>query len=214
MSFEAICKRLPEKEAGILISVRASAERLLNHTPRFRFFTLHGTEHLTSLFDIFEILIEGHLELSRDEIFLLALAICIHDLGMVVTLRDKDLPEILEGEPAFPDPATFENYVRENHHDLVEEYTNQHFGFLTDLGLSPMQVSQIVDISRCHRKIDLDAQFGVTMARIPSFGFFCQNATRLNSSYTYDVTRSACGIPRVEQSVNLGRLALADFPDR
>jgi hypothetical protein len=162
MSFEAICERLQEREVGILRAVRASSERLLNHTPRFRFFTLHGTEHLNSLYEIFEILLEGHVELSRDEIFLLALAICIHDLGMVVTLRDKDLGEILEGKPAFPDPASFENYVRQNHHDLVEEYTNQHFGFLTDLGLSPMQVAQIVDISRCHRKVDLDAQFGVT----------------------------------------------------
>ncbi len=108
MSFEAICKRLPEREVAVLTAVRASAERLLNHTPRFRIFTFHGTEHLNTLFEIFEILLEGRVELSSDEIFLLALAICIHDLGMVVTLRDKDLAEILEGKPAFPDPASFE----------------------------------------------------------------------------------------------------------
>jgi hypothetical protein len=162
MSFEAICDRLPEREVGILKSVKASAESLLDHTPRFQFFTLHGTKHLNGLFGILEILMQGGVDLPRDELFLLSLAICIHDLGMVVTLRDKDLGEIIEGKPAFADPASFENYIRDNHHELVDEYCSQHFGFLTDLGLSAMQVGQVTDISRCHRKVDLDARFGLT----------------------------------------------------
>jgi len=162
MSFELICKRLSEKQAATVRAVRGNAERLLNHTPRFRFFTLHGSEHLESLFEILEIMLEGGIELSSDELFLLSVAICVHDLGMVVSLRDKEFTEIVEGKPAFADPASFENYVRDTHHELVEEYARQHFGFLTDLGLTPIQVAQVVSISRCHRKVDLDAEFGLT----------------------------------------------------
>ena len=53
---------LQPQDAEILASVKGHAERLLNHTPRFRFFTLHGSEHLDGLFRILALLLKGGVE--------------------------------------------------------------------------------------------------------------------------------------------------------
>jgi CheY-like chemotaxis protein len=145
----------------ILTAVKAHCERLLDHSPRFKYFTLHGKEHLNGLFEILALVRKGGVELERDQLFVLSIAICIHDLGMVVPLRDKEIREILDGRPGFPDATALENFVRERHHDLLEIYLENEVGFLLNLGLTPVQIAVARDISRCHRKLVLQEQNGM-----------------------------------------------------
>jgi ActR/RegA family two-component response regulator len=161
MSFETIVARLDSKQQATLHGVKNHAESLLNHSPRFKFFTLHGANHLNNLFEILEFLITGGIALKREELYLLSLAICVHDLGMVVSLRDYDVPKVLDGRPSATDPAALELFIRETHHELVDEYFRRDLGFLTSVGLSPNQLAQVVEISRCHRKVVLHKQVGI-----------------------------------------------------
>jgi hypothetical protein len=159
--FSEIETRLTPDQRAILHAVKKHAERLLDHTPRFKFFTLHGKAHLDSLFEILSILQRGGISLTQDELFILALAICIHDLGMIVPLRDKEIREILDGRPEYPDAAALENFVRDRHHDLLEIYLERDLEFLVGLGVSPAQIAHAKDVSRCHRKLRLNEQFGL-----------------------------------------------------
>ena len=152
---------LSPKNQRILLAVKAHAESLLNHSPRFKFFTLHGTEHLNNLFDILQLLREGGIKLSEQELFLISLAICIHDLGMVASLSQKEGIDILEGRPNATDPAALEEFIRNVHHELVDAYYQHNLEFLLNLGLDPAQLSQVRDISRCHRKVFLHEQSGI-----------------------------------------------------
>ena len=161
MSFEAVAARLDASHQATLRAVKQQAQTLLDHTPRFRFFTLHGTNHLNNLFEVLELLLRGGITLKRDELFLLSLAICIHDLGMVVSLRDKEVPSVLDGRPLATDPAALESFIRETHHELVDAYLQHDTGFLAAVGLSPAQLGQVVEISRCHRKVVLQNQHGL-----------------------------------------------------
>ncbi|MFO1461380.1 MAG: hypothetical protein U1G08_18505 [Verrucomicrobiota bacterium] len=161
MSFATILSRLDLQQQINLQAVKSHAEALFNHSPRFKFFTLHGTNHLNNLFDLLGVILEGGVALSKEEIYLLSLAICVHDLGMVVSLRDADIPKILDGRPTATDPAALELFIRDTHHELVDAYLQTHLGFLTNLGISPNQLAQVVDISRCHRKVVLNSQTGM-----------------------------------------------------
>ena len=161
MSAKLIIERLDARQQAVITSVKGHAESLLNHSPRFKFFTLHGTNHLNNLFEILELLIKGGIKLNQEELFLISSAICIHDLGMVVGLGEREIPAILEGKPVAPDPAAVELYIRETHHELVEQYLQQNASFLLSLGLSAAQLGQVADISKCHRKVILNQQVGV-----------------------------------------------------
>jgi CheY-like chemotaxis protein len=161
MSAKLIIERLDARQQVIITSVKRHAESLLNHSPRFKFFTLHGTNHLNNLFEILEILIKGGINLNQEELFLISSAICVHDLGMVIGLGEREIPAILEGKPVAPDPAAIELYIRETHHELVEKYLEQNASFLLSLGLSAAQLGQVADISKCHRKVILTKQVGV-----------------------------------------------------
>jgi len=80
---------------------------------------------------------------------------------MVVTLRDKDIGEILEGRPQSTDPAALETFIRDTHHELIDAYYQDHMNFLTSLGITPIVLAQVKAISRCHRKVDLQEQHGL-----------------------------------------------------
>lgn len=151
---------LNSQQKGVLQAVRSHAERLLDHSPRFRFFTLHGSEHIRSLFEIADILVDNGIELSEDEAYYLSLAICVHDLGMVLSLKEADRIAILDGKPESPDPAVLEEAIRETHHELVDHYTRDNFSFLAGLGLSMPALSNVVEISKCHRKVVLEKKSG------------------------------------------------------
>ena len=152
---------LTTDQQTILSAVKAHCERLLDHTPRFRYFTLHGKQHLTSLFGILDLLQRGGVDLDNEQLFLLSLAICIHDLGMVVPLGDKEIREILDGRPGFPDATALENYVRERHHELLDVYLERELGFLLPLGITPAQIGLARDIARCHRRVVLERETGI-----------------------------------------------------
>lgn len=161
MSFERVIAALDSKQQTILRAVKNHAESLLDHSPRFKFFTLHGKTHIENLFGILQLLIDGGIKLKPEERYLLSLAICVHDLGMVVSLRDYDVTKVLDGRPAATDPAALELFVRETHHELVDEYFRKNLDFLIALGVSPTQLAQVVDISRCHRRVVLQQQIGI-----------------------------------------------------
>lgn len=161
MSFDLIKARLNTEQQNTLEAVKNQAQALLDHSPRFKYFTLHGTTHINNLFVILELLFQGGIKLNRDELFLLSLAICIHDIGMVVSLRDKEIYGVLDGRPVATDPAALELFIRDTHHELVDAYLQHDMGFLAAHGLSPAQLGQVVDISRCHRKVVLQSQFGL-----------------------------------------------------
>jgi ActR/RegA family two-component response regulator len=152
---------LNKDQVAIIAAVKPHCERLLDHTPRFKYFTLHGKKHLDGLFDNLAILRKGGIELTSDELFILALAICVHDLGMVLPLREKDIPEILDNRPRFPDATALENYVRERHHDLLEAFFEKELTFLLSLGVNPAQMAQVREIARCHRRVPLSEQTGM-----------------------------------------------------
>jgi hypothetical protein len=146
---------LSEEKIHIVSSVFDHAAKLLDVSPRFRFFTLHGREHLLNLFRLLGIFRKGGLTFSDHELFILALAICTHDLGMVTPLRDTELSELFEGKPSYPDPAYVENFIRETHHQRIDTYFANELGFLLALGLSISQLDLVRQIGQAHRKVEL-----------------------------------------------------------
>jgi hypothetical protein len=159
--YQNVIKDLSKQQRVQLAAVKQHAESILNHTPRFKFFTLHGTNHLDNLFEILDIFRKGGIKLQQEDVFLLSLAICIHDLGMVASLADKEDIMILEGRKMPTDQAALEEFIRNAHHELVDAYYQDNLNFLTDIGLSPAQLAQVRNISRCHRKVVLHEQRGV-----------------------------------------------------
>jgi len=144
----------PEKRT-IIKAVKHHSQILLDNTPRFKYFTLHGTRHIDNLFNLLTMFIAGGLRLTDDQLFLLSCAICVHDLGMVVPLADLTVIDVLEGKPQSNDPTNIENYIRNVHNDLVESYIGDHLDFLTSLGLTPSQCHLVNEIARGHRKVRL-----------------------------------------------------------
>lgn len=160
MSFEKVISRLKTDDSTKLQALKTRAEELLDHTPRFKFFTLHGKAHLNSLFNILEIFLSEGFQLSEEELLILSSAICVHDLGMVIKLREKDLIYILDGRSQSADPSVLENKIRDLHHELLDSYLEQDLVFLAGLGYSPQEISDIRIVSKCHRRLDLHAQHG------------------------------------------------------
>jgi len=152
--------QLGEKEQRIVSSLHHQASVLLDHTCRFKYFTLHGSVHTDNLFKILDILHVAGLQLSDDEAFLLLCAICIHDVGMVVPLSGKEIESIFQGGPQPADPAHMELKIRGLHNSLVANYINNHFDFLIGAGLTPPQCTLISNIARGHRTVDLDKASG------------------------------------------------------
>lgn len=161
MSFDSVICALPDAEGVIVKAVKAKADQMLDHSPRFRFFTLHGKEHLDSLFRTLGILIEYGIQIPQRELYLLCLAICTHDLGMVVSLRDYEFDRISEGRPGFSDPVAFERFVRDTHHELISEYMSRDLNFLIGLGITPPDLTTITAIGMAHRRINLDSLVGI-----------------------------------------------------
>jgi CheY-like chemotaxis protein len=110
------------------------------------------------------LLVRNGLKLTQADAYLLCLAICVHDLGMVVSLKDTQEREVFLGMPQSPDPANTENFIRENHHELVEQYVSAHFGFLSGVGVTPPDIGLVKQIARCHRRVELREQEGSVKA--------------------------------------------------
>lgn len=160
MGYAEISSLLTAPHSVALAAVKANAERLLNHTARFKFFTLHGSAHLDNLFKIFSHLLKSGINLTEQEVYLLSLAICIHDLGMVCALREAEITQVLDGQSDFPDPGALEDYIRDAHHNMVENYIEDNGNFLTAAGVQVAEIGHVREISRCHRKVVLERQSG------------------------------------------------------
>jgi len=152
---------LTKPQQSTFYLIKKQCQQLLDHSPRFKFFTLHGKRHIDSLLEIAEMLCENGVKLTSEEAYYLALSICVHDLGMVINLADYTEKDLLINKLQFTDPTAVENYIRENHHTLIDNYFTKHFDFLTSLGLSPPECGIIRDIAKCHRKQPLHKQKGM-----------------------------------------------------
>lgn len=157
-----IVDQLPKEKQTIVEAVKKHSQTLLDNTSRFKYFTLHGSQHIDNLFKLLDIFWNGGLRLTDDQAFLLSCAICTHDLGMIVPLSSLDIIDLLEGKTQSSDPTNIENYIRDVHNELVINYISDHFDFLTSLGLSPNQCSLVSDISKGHRKGSLVEFAGYT----------------------------------------------------
>lgn len=157
---ESLLSKLKPEQRGIFDAVRRHAETALDYAPRFKYFTLHGSAHIATMLDVAGLMVRGGVNLSSDEAYFLALAICLHDTGMVVGLHNADETDVFQGMPQSPDPATTEAFIREHHHDLIEKYLGEQAGFLTSLGVAPADIALVRDISRGHRVVDLRKQQG------------------------------------------------------
>lgn len=156
----AILSLLNPDQLTIAKALIAQSVQLLDFTPRFRYFTLHGTAHLQNMLDISGSLVNAGLHLSRDEAFFLVCSIAVHDLGMVIPLKDFSVSEIFGGIPQPSDPASIAGRIRELHHEVLDKYFVSNTDFLAGLGITPPEMSLIRDISRNHRKTDLTTQSG------------------------------------------------------
>jgi hypothetical protein len=150
---------LSSAQLAIVEAIEKHAVTLLDHSPRFKYFTLHGKEHIANLYKIIDILCQSGLKFNQDQAFLLCCSICVHDLGMVIPLRDFNPSDIFR-QPQPSDPANMELLIRNAHHELIDNYIENHFDFLLSMGVTPPQCALIRDISRCHRKIDIDKTQG------------------------------------------------------
>lgn len=151
---------LDGRQKKIYYSIKKHAEILLGHQTKFFYFTLHGKNHINNMLNIADILFENGIELNKTEAFYLCIAICIHDLGMVVSLSDKTINEISGGLPQISDTTYVNNFIRDNHHGLIDNYIEKHFDFLSSLGLNPPEIGIIKDIAKSHRKIPLESLNG------------------------------------------------------
>lgn len=155
-----LLRELSGEQYQTVCSVKSHCERLLDCAPRFKYFTLHGRQHIENLFEISNILLRGGVELNQDESFLLALAICLHDIGMVTPMSALEEYEIFEDKTKANDLANLEMLIRNNHHQLIEEYVDNRSSFFSSLNISPALMAMIQDICKGHRVVNLEEQFG------------------------------------------------------
>ena len=104
---DTLIKSLDSNEQLHVKAVWKHAMQLLNNSPRFLYYTLHGSEHHESLLRLLSILIKGGLTLSQKEAYLLLLAIAVHDIGMVLPMKDYTLQRVSEGRPGILDQTHY-----------------------------------------------------------------------------------------------------------
>jgi CheY-like chemotaxis protein len=149
----------PEKK-GILEQVYKRSCQLLDNNTKFKYLTLHGTEHLSSLLDIADIILDSGLSLNQRQLFYLGMAICLHDLGMTIPLKDDEYSSISGGLTGLADPSKIEEFIRETHHRRISDYITFDSNYLSSLGLSPMELHDINEIGKAHRRIPLKSLKG------------------------------------------------------
>jgi hypothetical protein len=156
MKNTVLWQKLTTEHQDILLAVYKNAQKQLDYSHRFKFFTLHGTSHINSLFKIADILFKGGLELNEESCYLLALSICLHDVGMIALLRDKDISDIL-GVSQAVDPVVVEDKIRDIHHLLVDRYLNDNFNFYVSIGMGVDDLMNVSEICSLHRKKNLSS---------------------------------------------------------
>jgi hypothetical protein len=140
----------------VVSSLFNHASSLLDHTPRFKYFTLHGSQHIINIFSIADLLIAGGLTLTKDEAYILASAMCLHDVGMVIPLKNMNPEDILGGVAQLPEPNDIEKCIRDLHHEFIGQYIQNHFDFATSLGISLADLGLIQQVARAHRRVNIN----------------------------------------------------------
>lgn len=161
MNDSRLLKMLTHEHANIVESVYRYSTTVLDHTYRFKYFTLHGKQHVDNLFVLADIFIKYGVSLSEYEAFILAIAICVHDIGMVTPVRELDIREVFSGVDQAPDPANLELYIRNNHHTLISAHVAGKFDFLASLGLSPTDIFHVKEIAKMHRVVRISDYRGM-----------------------------------------------------
>lgn len=154
-------KDFSEEQITIIRAIYDNASELLNNSPRFKYFTLHNHVHFDNLYKIADHIIAAGLKIDVEDKFLLALAIPMHDLGMCVGLSGSTAEELLYGVEDFHDSASIENFVRKEHHNLIDDWIEKNSGFLDALSMSPNMVAMLSQICKCHRVVPLEEMSGV-----------------------------------------------------
>jgi CheY-like chemotaxis protein len=152
---EDLTARIDPAKRVVVLSVWNKSMVLLDNTPRFQYYTLHGKLHHESVLRNLTILINGGLDLSEDELYLLLLAVAVHDIGMVMPMKNYSFPDITEGRAGLLDRSSIENFIRDVHHEVISEYIKDEFKFLSGCGVSLPDLAIIVEIARAHRKVKL-----------------------------------------------------------
>ncbi|WP_320175661.1 response regulator [Maridesulfovibrio sp.] len=155
----SLLKDLSDEQMQNFVTIKAHCEKILDNSPRFKYFTLHGKDHIENLLNISNFIIDGGISLTQDEAYYLALSICLHDIGMVAPLNSLSDKDIFSGEQ-LSDLANTELKIRRHHHDLVGDYLADKVVFLSSLNISSASISLIVDICKNHRVVDLSQEQG------------------------------------------------------
>lgn len=156
-------RRLKEINPNLHAVYRAgifAIDRLLNnYKTDFPFFTDHTFEHSAQLINYCNILIgeENINELNADEIYVLLMGACLHDVGMGITKSDFDelasnIPGIGKWLEDHPD-SVLGDATRTFHNDLSAEFVSK-YSALFEIP-SPEHIYCIAQVCRGHRKQNL-----------------------------------------------------------
>ncbi|MDA3953772.1 MAG: ATP-binding protein [Bacteroidales bacterium] len=89
-------------------------------------YTDHSINHSKSVLDYAELVLSEELnKLNEDEVYILIMAGFLHDIGMCPTSKMKT--RILGSDKFIESNKSFENYLREIHHELSFEYITTHW---------------------------------------------------------------------------------------
>ena len=123
----------------------------------FYYYTLHDLKHIDSCMEILELffgkLREGLSSLpdifnEKDRRVLVA-AVYLHDIGLYITENES---EKIKAEAQKKDIYEF---LRETHHERIEEKISQWYDLLRSCGLDYIDISDLCLICRGHRKVNL-----------------------------------------------------------
>ena len=125
---------------------------LQKYITNFPDFTDHSINHSKDVLQYTEYLIDDVLDkLTDDEIYVLIMAGYLHDIGMCPT--KSMIKEIKESDEFKKSGKTFEDYLREIHHEISYKYIIKHWEKLKIINEAYAEVIALVGMG--HRVVDL-----------------------------------------------------------
>ncbi|MGG0337220.1 HD domain-containing protein [Priestia megaterium] len=136
-------KTLSEEYKHRLQRIEQQASPLLARTTNVLIeYTEHTIDHSFGVEQIYDEILKGKSDvLNEHETFFLLAATILHDVGMVGTKGDLELPD-------------YENSVREQHHIISKERIMDYRHFF---GFDEIEANLVGIIAEAHRKVNLDA---------------------------------------------------------
>ncbi|RXK81302.1 HD domain-containing protein [Filimonas effusa] len=141
------------KLLGSIHECEVQATEVLKHyITNFPEFTDHSIDHSKSVLRYVEFVLGENLnQLNVDEAYILIMAGFLHDIGMSPTNRMKE--QILAGEKFKKYGKSFEEYLREFHHEISYEYISTHWENLKIV--NPIYAEAIALVGMGHRVVNL-----------------------------------------------------------